>query len=260
MTTWNTAIAGYRQHLLAIGTRSATIYQYHSWLTRAARELPPLSQFTQGDLIAWLAAHEWAPETRRSVVSILRGFCRWAVASGVLRRDPCGALPHIRVPAATPRPASELAVRRAERHAERRIRCAAVLGARMGLRRGEIAQARVEDIRDGILLVHGKGGKTRWVPVHPSLWALLPESGPMVPSLSNGECMTPAYVGRLLSEALPQGTTGHQLRHRFATTAYVRGGRDLRAVQEVLGHASLATTQRYVLSTMAERRRCVLAA
>jgi site-specific recombinase XerD len=47
-----------------------------------------------------------------------------------------------------------------------------------------------------------------------------------------------------MSATLPDGITAHQLRHRFATAAYAHQ-RDLRAVQELLGHASPATTARY---------------
>ena len=51
-----------------------------------------------------------------------------------------------------------------------------------------------------------------------------------------------AYLGKLVSEALGPGYTAHMLRHRFASLAYAVE-RDLRAVQELLGHAKIETTQ-----------------
>jgi site-specific recombinase XerD len=66
-------------------------------------------------------------------------------------------------------------------------------------------------------------------------------------------------VGRLLSRALGPGVSGHQLRHRFASSAY-GGTLDLRAVQTVLGHRSMQTTQRYVQCDRAAQLAAVLAA
>lgn len=56
--------------------------------------------------------------------------------------------------------------------------------------------------------------------------------------------LSPAYVSKLISRALPAGVTAHMLRHRFASAAY-RGERDIRTVQELLGHSNVATTQVY---------------
>lgn len=57
--------------------------------------------------------------------------------------------------------------------------------------------------------------------------------------------LSAAYVSKLISRALPEGWTAHTLRHRFASMAYIGAGKDIRAVQELLGHASVATTQIY---------------
>jgi integrase len=66
-------------------------------------------------------------------------------------------------------------------------------------------------------------------------------------------------VGRLVSELMPPGWTMHTLRHRFATRAY-RGTRNLRAVQVLLGHASIATTERYLSVDDSEIRAAAMAA
>jgi len=57
--------------------------------------------------------------------------------------------------------------------------------------------------------------------------------------------MLRGWLGKLIARYLPDGWTPHKLRHRFATVAY-GDAHDLRAVQQLLGHASVATTQVYV--------------
>lgn len=97
----------------------------------------------------------------------------------------------------------------------------------------------------GKLRVIGKGGKTRHVPIlrQDLLAQIIDAHGFLFKGNIDGH-LSAAYVSRLISASLGNRTTAHQLRHRFATEA-LRGTHDLRAVQELLGHASLATTQIY---------------
>lgn len=60
-----------------------------------------------------------------------------------------------------------------------------------------------------------------------------------------GAHLTDDHIGRLIARALPESWTAHTLRHRYATRVY-RGSRNLRAVQQLLGHESILTTERYV--------------
>jgi integrase/recombinase XerC len=127
-----------------------------------------------------------------------------------------------------------------------------------------IAEALGLDVRDAPqagrpLRVLGKGGKERLVPVLPevaacvaALLAVHPARGdPAAPLFMGvrGERLNPGVAQRTLRDfralaGLPEHATPHALRHSFATHL-LAGGADLRAIQDLLGHASLSTTQRY---------------
>jgi integrase/recombinase XerC len=123
----------------------------------------------------------------------------------------------------------------------------------LGLTRADIASG-----RDAVT-VTGKGRKQRMVPVLPQVQALiadyvklcpyhLPPDGPLFVGAKGGP-LSPRIVQLAMARlrgalGLPDTATPHALRHSFATHLLARGG-DLRAIQELLGHASLATTQIY---------------
>lgn len=147
------------------------------------------------------------------------------------------------------------------------------LAAELGLRRAEVAAVHAQHLEDEdsgpILRVKGKGGKIRRIPVSDDLANIIedgarsydphsPRGGFLFPGRIDGH-LSPRYVGELCAEAMPGVWTMHTLRHRFATRAY-RGTRNLRAVQELLGHSSVATTQRYTAVDEDELRAAMMAA
>lgn len=95
--------------------------------------------------------------------------------------------------------------------------------------------------------MHGKGGRQRVVPLTNELAAAVRARGRgyLFPGRDNGH-LSPRWVGKIVTLLLPGESTMHQLRHRFATRAY-SVDRDVFTVQELLGHASPATTRRYVM-------------
>ena len=128
-----------------------------------------------------------------------------------------------------------------------------------------ISEALGLDVRDaplpgaeGTLRILGKGGKTRIVPVLPAVRAALaewlkhrPAAAPDEPLFlgARGKRLDPAIAQKSMRNyrrlaGLPEHATPHALRHSFATHL-LGGGGDLRSIQELLGHASLSTTQRY---------------
>ena len=179
---------------------------------------------------------------------MLRSLYGWGHAGGKITEDPARMLRKVPASTPAPRPAGDDVIGAALARADERVALMLILGSRHGLRRGEIAQVHTRDLTIvgdvTWLTVHGKGGKKRRVPVAgeggrllraaPTGWVFPGRSGPM----------TAAHAGKLMRQALGSATA-HQLRHRFASVAYQRSG-DIVAVSRLLGHASVATTQRYV--------------
>jgi site-specific recombinase XerD len=127
-----------------------------------------------------------------------------------------------------------------------------------GLRVSELCSLRPGDVEVDRrrVVVWGKGGKQRQVPLSPpsaaalAAWAQVRggvagvEAGDALFVNTRGRPLTPRDVRRILDRRAPAPTHPHALRHTFATHL-LDGGADLRAVQELLGHADLATTQIY---------------
>jgi integrase/recombinase XerC len=204
----------------------------------------------------------------------LRSFGRFLEREG---RGKVGALSAIRAPKvgkSLPKPVPMAAAKRLadadERAGEERdpwiwARDAAVMallygsGLRiseaLGLKRREVPLPGEGDV----LVVTGKGNKTRMVPVLQNVLVLvqdyvamcphpLPPGGPIFVGARGGP-LSPRIIQLTMERlrgalGLPDSATPHALRHSFATHLLSRGG-DLRAIQELLGHASLSTTQIY---------------
>ncbi len=129
-----------------------------------------------------------------------------------------------------------------------------------GLRINEALSLNIGDLpaADDALRVTGKGGKQRIVPLLPAIrtalaaWLHLhPSRAPDAPLFLGvqGKRLNAGVVQKILRDfrrlnGLPEHATPHALRHSFATHL-LAGGADLRSIQELLGHASLSTTQRY---------------
>lgn len=217
------------------------------------------------DLIAHLSAPGWSPGTRRSVRTSLRAFYSWARALELIETNPSDLLPTVTAPVGKPRPASDSVLAVGLSATDERVRLMIELGARAGLRCCEIAVVSTSDIQGEAgrrsLLVHGKGGKERYVPISDELAEEILErpAGFAFPGQIDGH-LSAAYVSKMMSRALGHGGTAHPLRHRFATRALRSSGGNLRIVQELLGHASVATTQIYTQVDDDELRAAALSA
>ena len=250
----------YGEHMRAAGMSVATMRLKRQHLERAFAWLTLADPWavTLERLTAYLAAFDWAPETRKSVRSSLRGFYQWGEATDRVPVDPSRKLPKVPVPQGIPHPAPTDITEDALSRADARTLLMLKLAAYAGLRRAEIAGLHTGDIVGDRLFVRGKGGKVRRVPMHADLahaLAGLPR-GYVFPGRVDGH-LSPDRVGRIMADVLgDNGWTAHSLRHRFATRAYA-AERDLLTVQQMLGHSSVATTQRYTEAPDDAARRAV---
>lgn len=241
-------VAMWLSSLGAAGITAGTIKLRSSHLKRLAKCLD-LSTLTEDCLVTWLeenAAH-LSPNSRKSMISSFRQFFAWAHRTGRRADNPTAGLKPVKVPPGVPKPVPEHILAAALAQAEEQTRFMLLLGAFAGLRRAEIARVHSDDITDLGLVVYGKGRKMRLVPVHPELAPLLAAiDGWAFPSpVREGMHVSADYVESRITKVLPKPHTTHSLRHRFATRAYA-ASKDIRVVQQLLGHSSVATTQVYV--------------
>jgi integrase len=235
---------------------------YH--VNRLSRAYPAASPWslTLDDLLQWLGGFSWSRETARSYRSSLQRFYAWAVETERTRADPAARLPIVQPGDVHVRPATPAAVRSGLADRDGRVVIMVRLADELGMRRGEVVQGHSRDLFEDVggwsLRVHGKGAKQRIVPVPDDLARalLLLPAGFYFPGAVGGH-MSPSWAGRLVGRALAEATM-HQLRHRCASDTFNRTG-NIRLVQRLLGHASVATTERYTYVPDAAVRAAVVA-
>lgn len=273
-TQWAPLIAGYLGFLAAGDRPKTTINTRRSHLARMARSLHcGPDEVTETALIDWFGAQaHWATETRRSYRTTLRGFYRWAYRHRYIAEDLSYVLPSVKARKPMPRPTPEDVRAVAVAQGDEDARLALMLAmADHGMRRAEVAVASTEDlIPEGpSLVVHGKGNKRRVIPITAKLATQIaagaaghtagaPRRGYLFPGNDAGH-LSPRWVGRLCAQAMPGIWTMHSLRHRTATRAY-QATHDIVAVQQLMGHDSIATTQMYILAEEDKVRLAMLAA
>ena len=183
-------------------------------------------------------------EYQKSVLASLRLFYAWAIDEGHTIADPTRGVKGRPVRSLPGQPCDRRKLDAALAAADPDTRLMIELGARLGLRRAEIARVHCDDVTScrGWLNVTGKGDKHRLVPLDDELAELIGQrSGWLFPGRFGGP-MTAGNVGRRVQRA---GIKPHSLRHFAGTEAYL-ATRDIVLVQQVLGHASISTTQRYI--------------
>ncbi|MDH3262816.1 MAG: tyrosine recombinase XerC, partial [Paracoccaceae bacterium] len=234
--------------------------------------LGPLARLGVSDMRAWMA-HErgrgLSPRSLARALSSVKSFIRWlAEREGF---DPTAVL-STRAPnyaRKLPRPLSEDAAREVIDRIELQARApwaglrdvaVATLLYGCGLRISEALSLTGGDLPLGeVIRIRGKGGKERIVPVIPAAREAvaryaadcphpLGKAGPLFRGVRGGP-LSPRLVAGAMAAVrrqlgLPPSATPHALRHSFATHLLNAGG-DLRAIQELLGHASLSTTEAY---------------
>jgi integrase/recombinase XerC len=237
--------------------------------------LAGLGEVSAGDIRAYLAFRRsgerpLSPRSVSQALSAIRAFHRWLDRRLEIANPGIALVRGPRLPAGVPRPVTEDQARgliedaagdeeRAPWEAARDEALLTLLWG-CGLRISEaLSLTRADAPLAEALRITGKGGKTRMVPVLPAVRAAvnayvaaLPSpSAPQAPLFRavRGGAYSPRHAQALMQKlrgrlGLPASATPHALRHSFATHL-LGAGADLRAIQELLGHASLSTTQRY---------------
>jgi integrase/recombinase XerC len=265
---WSHGLNGFALYLRSLGNADSTIHARLEHVETLARNIGHSNPWTitADELLMWTGAQQWATETRRSRRRSFEAFWQYGMAMGLTTIDASAKLPRIKtfIPPARPAPMSVVleAIRRARR---KKVKLILRLAVELGLRRGEIAAIHRDDIvHDGggwLIWVHGKGGKMRGLPMADDLARELrrragKNGGYVFPGAHDGH-VSRRWVGKLATKALPEPWTLHSLRHTFGTEL-LAAGVDIRVIQELMGHSSLTTTQRYTLVSADMKRSAVL--
>lgn len=235
-------------------------------------DLKSLEGLRTGDFRAWLAArlrNELSATSNARALSAVRSFFRWMQKNGFAANAAIGSVRTPKTPKAVPKPLQESDAREALRIAgdwasegwagKRDIALLTLLYG-CGLRISEALNLNMSDWpKEDSLRVLGKGNKERIVPILPLVRKAMEDyfaASPFAPKDDapifrgvRGGRLDRGAAAKLMRQirsvlGLPDSATPHALRHSFATHLLTGGG-DLRAIQELLGHASLSTTQRY---------------
>ena len=281
--TWDQAIAHFEAHLrLELGRSAHTVRAYVGDITSlsehaVARGISEPSGLNLQTLRSWLAAQSSAAKAKSTIArrsAAVRTFTHWLTKRGILDVDPADRL-------ASPKGGKHLPAVLHQREAAALLDAAAVFaddGHAVGLRNRAILELlyasgiRVAELvgidvdhvnfRERTIRVLGKRGKERVVPfgipAQNALHEWLANGRPTLATDDSGAALFLGSRGKRIdarvvrnvvhqmARAVPDGPdiSPHGLRHS-AATHLLDGGADLRAVQELLGHASLATTQIY---------------
>lgn len=252
--TWQRAIDRWSIIMAAHALRPRTIFQRGKRITQLSRELRmSLPDVTTEDLLIWTAHKGWKTVNHQyNFHSTIRLFFR------AIQPDLAEALPQVKRPPSVPRPLPDTIYFAALDQVDERKALILKIARQAGDRRSETATLSVTDLilrGDGwTLYVHGKGGKDRAIPIPDDLaaailhWAnqLDDPNGWVFPG-PNGH-LSPGYIGYLARQALKLASPVanlHRLRHSYATKG-VAETHDLLAMRDLLGHASVSTTEQYV--------------
>ncbi|MGO8968267.1 MAG: tyrosine recombinase XerC [Myxococcaceae bacterium] len=275
----NESLADFKKALLRRGASAHTIRNYlrdvAAFAAYLERQGTPLLEAKHPAVRGWLGvlAVDHAARSRARALASVKAFYRHLVRTGQLSANPAGALRGPKLPVTLPKflPVDEafalLEQPKGEGPLVLRDRALLEVLYGAGLRVSEACGLSLHDVDlpARVLRVLGKGRKERLCPLHPgaaeALRQWLGRRGELLAKRRRGQDaravflnvrggrLTPRSVARQLegyarAAGLQRHVSPHALRHSYATHL-LAGGADVRSIQELLGHASLSTTQRY---------------
>ena len=272
---WATSFADYLRSECHLADNTVLAYRrdlrrFFAWLGQ--RKIPSLSIRELADYAGWLHEHKLAPASLGRHIVSLKLFFRYLQLEGVLTDNPVELLGSQKLWQRVPEVLSPevvdrlLAGPRSTEPCWRRDRAMLELLYATGCRASELSALATRDLHleAGYCRCHGKGDKERLVPLgkraaaavrdyldneRPALAARAAEPPDWLLLSRRGRRLRRERIWELIKEyaaraGTQRGVSPHTLRHSFATHL-LAGGADLRQVQEMLGHASIATTQIY---------------
>ena len=258
---------------LSANTRAAyrsDLSHFNGWLSERGVELPLAGREVLADHLAWRLEQGYKSRSTARLLSGLRGFYRFLLREELIAVDPTLLVELPRIGRPLPHSLSEaevdalLAAPDVDEPIGLRDRAMLEVLYACGLRVSELISLSLEqlNVRQGVLRVHGKGNKERLVPLGEEAlyWLeryqrqarpLLLDGRPsavLFPSLRGEQMTRQTFWHRIKHQArvagIAKSLSPHTLRHAFATHL-LNHGADLRAVQMLLGHSDLSTTQIY---------------
>lgn len=278
-------ISSFTDHLKFEKRYSAhTIRSYHDDLIQFRDFIEPtfgslkMSEITATIIRSWLAslkAHRLSSRSINRKISTLKSFFKHAIRIGTVKKNPLAGVVSPKVAKRLPMFVEEKDMETLFRHVEfpddwngYTGRLAIRMLYELGLRLSELVNCKVAqvDFANKHIKVLGKGNKERIMPAGTRLLAEIKEyiqgkaaefekhDSTYLLVNDKGKKLYPKYIYRLTTKYLPEVTTikkksPHVLRHSFATHL-MNNGAELNAVKELLGHASLASTQVYTHNTI----------
>ncbi len=277
---------GYLRHLavergLSKNTLSAyraDLSKYRDFLEQNGYSELKITRSQLGEFLLWLNEQNLKAASSARILAAIRGYQKYLLLENLRTDDPSQQVKSPKLPKRLPKALSQtqvmslLAASGPEPDDETadslRLRNRAILELMYssGCRVSEVAQLDLDEmVAGGWVRIRGKGSKERLVPVgsfaQRAIDAYLVRSRPLLSAKGGGPALFLNQRGSRLSrqsiweiiqsagQACGLSVSPHSLRHSFATHL-IEGGADVRVVQELLGHASVATTQIYTLVTI----------
>lgn len=277
---------GYLRHLAierglsknTLSAYKADLAKYREFLEQNSLSELTVSKMQLGEFLLWLNSQNLRAASSARILAAVRGYQKYLLLENLRTDDPSQQVKGPKLPKRLPKALTQaqvlelLAASGPEPDDEvadvLRLRNRAILELMYssGARVSEVAQLDLDEmVQGGWVRIRGKGSKERLVPVgsfaQRAIDAYLVRSRPLLAARAGGPALFLNQRGSRLSrqsiweiiqsagEACGLSVSPHSLRHSFATHL-IEGGADVRVVQELLGHASVATTQIYTLVTI----------